>query len=122
MSVLDEVTIRAWASVGGEQSASKDAVYDAWVEALRDAWHLARGERLGELRGRRQKLLDERGMHPYSLAWGRAMACEQLLPELQSARLADPPVDPVLMRRLAQRDAEQSFESELREHGSEVWH
>ena len=47
-------------------------IFNAWVEALRECYMLARGERLGELRGRRVKLLDERGLHPFSVAWGRA--------------------------------------------------
>jgi len=101
--------------------ASEETITDAWLEALSDAYHLAKGERLGELRGRRVKLLDERGMHPYSMAWGRIFACESLLPGLVAARLSEPPTDPVHLRRVAQRDAESAFREQLLSGDPEVF-
>jgi hypothetical protein len=95
-------------------------ILDAWLDALRDCYMLAKGERSGELRGRRVKLLDDRGLHLYSLAWGRALACEHLLPALQRARLSDPAADPVSLRRMAQRDAERAFYDEVRS-GADPW-
>ena len=96
-------------------------VWDAWLAALSECYHLAKGERLGELRGRRVKLLDARGLHPYSLAWGRVLALEKQHPGLSAARLSDPPTDPVRLRRVAQRDAERAFYDELVEGGPEVF-
>lgn len=112
-----------WAEEGDERFAhdTGDPLVDAWLEGLRDAYYLAKGERIGELRGRRVKLLDDRGMHPYSVAWGRVYALEALRPELQSARLSDPPVDPVQLRRVAQRDAEGAFYSAIQNDGVGVW-
>lgn len=99
-----------------------EIVVDRWLTALRDAWHVARGERLAELRGdRRIKGFDGAGLHVYSAAWGRVIACEGLIPELQEARLSDPSADPVSLRRMAHRDAQESFASELRNGGPAVF-
>jgi hypothetical protein len=88
-------------------------VTESWLEAIRDAYMLARGERYGEMSGKRAKRFDERGLHPYSLAWGRIYALEDLHPELRGARLSDPMCDPVSLRRIAQEDAEGAFRDEL---------
>lgn len=101
---------------------SEEHVTYAWIEALVNAYLLARGERLGELRARRAKAFDERGLHPYSLAWGEVFALEEVLPELAGARLSDPMCDPVTLRRIAQADAQETFYDELTTKGAGAWH
>jgi hypothetical protein len=45
---------------------------EAWQDAVSQAWILAYGERKNELNDeRRARLLDDRGLHPYSEVWGR---------------------------------------------------
>lgn len=97
-------------------------IIDAWLEAIRDAFMLARGERLSELRGgRRPRSFDDRGLHPYTLAWGRIWAYEVLIPALAEARLSDPMCDPVTLRRIAKTDAEGAFYDELTRSGPGAW-
>lgn len=102
-----------------------------WAEVVREAFLLARGTRLGELRGRRrERLIDERGLHPFSLVWGRAQV---LLPafvlddqERGAAKLAELGVEilrsdlsgkieigPVEIRQAARIDAERIFREEI---------
>lgn len=51
---------------------------DPLVQAVTEAWQLAYGERMNELRDdRRARLLDERGLHPYSVVWGKIIYLEQ---------------------------------------------
>lgn len=109
---------------------------DVWGASLWEAWVFAKGARAAELRGdRRAKLLDTRGLHPYSLAWGQVFACEELDPSLAARRDAgghgwlvigqEPaalgPLDPVSMRSIAARAAEQAFEQAARA-GEDLWH
>lgn len=60
---------------------------EAWCEALRACFSLARGERARELNGDRSvRRFDEQGLHPFSAEWGRLMALEALLPGLSDVR------------------------------------
>ncbi len=78
--------------------------------ALTQARSLARAERLHELRGgHRPRTFDDRGLHPYSVEWGRVWALQELVGELA----ADAPTDPVALRRAAREDAIQAFKAEL---------
>lgn len=90
-------------------------VVDVWIAALEEAGALARGERLGELRGSRPPRFDKQGMHPYSRAWGVVAACERLDPVLSRVRAETgaEPGDPVMLRRLSAHDAEQAFAGEV---------
>jgi hypothetical protein len=102
----------------------ENVVVGLWLEALTQAYQLAKGERLGELRGRRAKSFDGSGMHPYSHAWGRVQAFEQLVPWLAELRVdhdGEVQAHEITLRQWAQADAEQSFADELREHGTEVF-
>ena len=108
-------------------SAAEEAeavLVEIWLSYLTDAYRVSRGERLGELRGKRSKLLDARGLHPLSEAWGGAHALERVLPWLGELRAGDGgEVDchPVTLRRIAYQDAEAAFAEELAEHGAQVW-
>lgn len=79
------------------------------------AFTLAKAERLAELRGDyRAKRWDERGLHPYSVEWGRIFAFEVALPELGNMRWSDPEgLDPVAMRRRARVIAEIEFRDQI---------
>jgi hypothetical protein len=84
-----------------------EEVIKAWCGEVRFAWVLARSERLGELRGRRSKLMDERGLHPLSLLVGKIESLQEMLPSLRELDF-----DPLLLKREAQRDAEYAFRVE----------
>ena len=114
-------TARRHGPPGSRSPDPEETLTALWLEATRECYLLAKAERLGELKGKRIKLLDARGMHPYSVAWGRVLALEELLPALAGARLADPPTDPVHLRRVAQRDAESEFHELLRAEGPGVF-
>lgn len=102
-------------TIGTVPHVDTDAVVALWVESLQECWHLARGERAGELRGAHSKLLDARGMHPYSEAWGRVKAAERLLPDLAVVRVGTGPApcEPVTLRRLAAQQAQEDFAAEV---------
>jgi hypothetical protein len=85
------------------------AIGEQWAEALQEAYGLAKGERRGELSGKRAKRFDGRGLHPYSLVWGRIRALEEMLPTLILAE-----ADPVVMARVAAKDAEAEFREQIR--------
>lgn len=87
---------------------TEDQAYDAWKEAVDAAYQIARGERLGELRGRRPKTFDRRGLHPFSTECGRIMALQALVP-----RLAKLDFNHLELRRAAFEDAEQQYEQEI---------
>jgi hypothetical protein len=84
-----------------------DHVIEQFCEGLRSAWMIARGERLGELRGKRARLLNGAGLHDYSLEIGRLQTLMSLLPLLTELDF-----NPVELRREAHRDAELEFEVE----------
>jgi hypothetical protein len=62
---------------------------------------------LAELQMRRGKLLDNRGLHPYSVEVGRIFALEDLEPSLANLGF-----NPVVLRLEAQREASRIFEIE----------
>lgn len=72
-------------------------------EKLMEAYRLARGERLAELHGRRPRLLDDRGIHPYSYVWGHVDA-------LGGSHTG---ISPEALRRDAREDAEAAFRREV---------
>jgi hypothetical protein len=85
-------------------------VDDAWAEALRAAYAVAKGERAAVLRGRYLKSRDDRGMHPFSHECGRIAALEGLEPALALAGF-----NPVELRRAAEADAYDEFVNDLME-------
>jgi hypothetical protein len=87
-------------------TSSPDFIFEVWCEAVAMAWSFCKSERLGELRGSRVKSFDGRGLHPYSIEWGRILACEVIFPELGYARYdGGVKVDMVTMRSLAHAEA-----------------
>lgn len=52
---------------------------EEYVRLLREAWLIARGERLAEMDGRRLRLLDDSGIHPWSYVWGKIVMLENAL-------------------------------------------
>lgn len=96
-------------------------VVNAWVEALEEAWMLAKGERGNELRGRYVKRFDDRGLHPLSECWGRIHGLEAACPWLADIRsLGESACEPVFLRREAAREAEREF-AEAIAGGQDVW-
>jgi hypothetical protein len=83
-------------------------VIEEWCSALSNFYSLVRGERLGELRDRRSRLLDNRGLHPASLEIGRIQACEALLPELDVLEFNHHE-----LKQAAQQDAVEEYELEV---------
>lgn len=45
--------------------------WDAYLGAVKEAYTLAKGEEAARLRGRRLRTFDERGIHPFSEAYGK---------------------------------------------------
>ena len=102
--------------VGGGGVVPFESLYNCWVEAINAAWMYARGERLGELRGKRVQRFDPQGVHPYSLEWGRIMAYEVLDLSLMELRFCgEPNLTPISMKKLAYEDAEEEFFRFIRE-------
>ena len=87
-----------------------------WIESIRECWQLAKGEHSNKLRGRYVKLIDGRGLHPFSEAFGRQQA-HFALAELP----VEAAVDAVTIRRQAEYDAESQFVEEVREKGVAVF-
>lgn len=87
---------------------AENHVIEEWCQAVSRYHSLARGERLGELRGRRVRLLDDRGLHPLSLEIGRIMTCQALLPELIELDF-----DHFEVRRAAHHDAVEEYEHDV---------
>lgn len=81
-------------------------ILEAWQQAVQMAWSLAKAERIAELNGSRSKTFDTRGLHPYSVEWGRILAFEVLMPELAHARYEgqSQQIDMVTMRKLAHQE------------------
>lgn len=75
----------------------------ALAEKIREAYQIARGERLAELRGHRPRLLDDRGIHPYSYLWGQ-------IDLLGGSELAH---SPEALRRDARAEADEAFRQEV---------
>lgn len=86
---------------------SDEAIIEAWCLAISHCYSLARGDRLGELEGKRPRLIDGRGLHPYSVEVGRVLALQDILPILEEADF-----NHHLLRREALEDA--ALEYELR--------
>jgi hypothetical protein len=83
-------------------------IIKAWCEAVCQHYTLAKGERLGELRGRRPRTIDERGLHPLSLEVGRILALQEMLPDLELLEFTH-----LLSRKAAHNDAANEYEQEI---------
>lgn len=102
---------------------SDEAILEAWASCVAFAWNLAKADRSRELRGDRSvKAFDARGLHPYSVEWGRILTYESMLPELADVRACShPPLDWITMRRMAARDAERDFAEQVRAGGADAF-
>lgn len=49
---------------------SLEAAWPVFIAAVKQAYELAKAERLAEFKGRRPRTFDDRGLHPYSEVWG----------------------------------------------------
>jgi hypothetical protein len=83
-------------------------IIKAWCEAVHQHYIIARGERLGELRGRRPRTIDERGLHPLSLEVGRILALQELVPDLELLEFTH-----LRSRKAAHNDAAEEYEEEI---------
>jgi hypothetical protein len=83
-------------------------IIKAWCEAVCHHYTLAKGERLGELRGRRPRTIDERGLHPLSLEVGRILALQDLVPDLELLEFTH-----LRSRKVAHDDATKEHEEEI---------
>ena len=92
--------------------ATEQFVLDLWQDSLRAAYLAAKGERMGELRGNRARLLDARGIHQFSESWGVIRACEDMIPTLMTSAICTTPAQ---MKKQAAADAYDEFVAELRE-------
>jgi hypothetical protein len=81
-----------------------------WERSLQSAWALAKGQRLAELRGRRSRTFDERGLHPLSLEVGRIYALQEIEPVLREADF-----NILELRVEAEQEALEEFRKELEE-------
>ena len=81
---------------------------EEWVRLLNEAYLCARGERFGELRGRRQRRFDASGLHPFSFILGKLATIEWML-ELPAEVCAHP----VALVKAAREDAERIFAQQV---------
>lgn len=79
---------------------------DRLVDALQVAYDIAYTGRRANLRNTRLRTFDERGLHPYSVAWGRVFELEQLLGVVTCS--------PHELREAAERDALDAFVAEVK--------
>lgn len=90
-----------------------EGIFEAWQEALAMAYTIAKAERSAELAGgKRPPRFDGRGLHPYSLEWGRILTFEVMLPELAYLRFTGDEVrscDPLSLRWDAHDDATREY-------------
>ncbi len=94
--------------------SADNGLLDLYFEALATCFMLARGDQLHLLRkGYRTKAYDERGLHPFSTAYGGAQAILGLIDlEPDVRELIDvPPLD---IKTIAARDAYEQFTEEIR--------
>ena len=87
---------------------SAEQMFVAWQELVRNAYWQFKAARLNELMGKRSKFLDGRGLHPLSLVVGEIHGLQLVMPELRELQF-----DPVLMRKQAERDAEEEFRQSI---------
>lgn len=86
---------------------------------LRDLHLTARGERLAELEGRRQRLFDSRGFHSVSYLCGQIEMLESLSPAVREVGAAEPNYLTDI-RHAAVEDAQAIFAKRVRE-GKQKW-
>lgn len=89
---------------------------EEWVRLLREAYLIARGERMAELRGRRLKRFDDQGLHPFSVVIGKLTMIESML-----GLPGEVCVHPLHIRSAAVKDAHKAFAKELREGDDDPW-
>lgn len=126
--------------LGGDEDLVR--AYIAWQEQIVRIYRLVKGERAGEIRGRRPKLFDDRGLHPVSYEIGKAEQIwgDRVIPALRTMIASDAAVagaeasaeagfaasfylpfaiGPI--RGAAKRAAEEEFAAEVGERGAEAW-
>jgi hypothetical protein len=86
------------------------------LRLLREAYMIARGERLAELRGRRLRRFDASGLHPFSVVVGQIQKVEWMLDTPSAER-----VNAVTLRQAAIEEAHQIMVKDI-ESGDPKWH
>lgn len=94
-----------------QPTTSTELAWEHLQRSAREAYLIARGERLAELRGRRPRTFDDRGLHPYSYVAGEAAAYARGLGDPELVELAWP--DPLALRAAARIDAEREHRERL---------
>lgn len=98
---------------------SFEAAWPTFIAAVEQAYQLAKSERLAEMKGRRQRTFDDRGLHPYSEVWGYIGAATSTeIADWQSAcGRGLGAISPTIIRDAARRDAAREFVHEIIETG-----
>lgn len=108
MATTPATFIRGRVTLSGLKSA------DLWLRSVRAAYKLAHRQRLAQLRGKRVKSFDDRGLHPYSEMWGRIILAESDSAVGKAIACGYfPPLSPESLRRMAEDDAYRDFITEL---------
>ena len=126
--------------LGGDEDLVR--AYVAWQEQIVRIYRLVKGERAGEIRGRRPKLFDDRGLHPVSYEIGKAeqIWADRVIPALRAMIATDAavvgdeasaeagfaasfylPFSIGSIRGAARRAAEIEFADDVAERGTEAW-
>lgn len=87
-----------------------EPVVEAWIEAVRFAYVLVKGEEAARLRGKRHRSFNDQGVHPLSHELGRIAALQDLEPVLSNAGF-----DPFVLRSTAAGDALDEFVRDVKE-------
>jgi len=116
--------------------------YGAWAEQIVRVYRLVKGERAGEIRGRRPRTFDDRGLHPVSYEIGKAEQIwgDRVIPaywagwtkawgDEENAQLGERafaeefylPFSIGSIRGAARRAAEAEFSDDVIERGAEAW-
>jgi hypothetical protein len=89
-----------------------------WAESLEAAYREAKAARSRELRGRRGRTFDGRGLHPFSLEVGRVQAMETVLSDVIPPEAM---LDPLALWRAGRDDAEAAFADDVALRGFEAF-
>lgn len=96
----------------------EEALLREWAESLEAAYREAKAARSRELRGRRGKSFDDRGLHPYSVEVGRVQAIEAALDDVIPPEAL---LDPLALWRAGRDDAEADFADDVALRGHEAF-
>lgn len=126
--------------LGGDEDLIR--AYTGWAEQIVRVYRMVKGERAGEIRGRRPKLFDDRGLHPISYEIGKAEQIwgDRVIPALRTMIASDAavvgdeasaeagfaasfylPFSIGSIRGAAKCAAEEEFADAVAERGAEAW-